>query len=108
MSFNQIMLFPPIAFLFFIIVSAAISKVSSKLAPQGNDAPWKFKPYAGGEEVTSHHVQPDYSEFFPYAFFFTVMHVVALILATVPAETIILPMIYVLAAVLALLILFRR
>ena len=91
-----------------MIVAAAISKISSKLAPQGSDAPWKYKPYAGGEEVTSHHVQPDYSEFFPYAFFFTVMHVVALVLATVPAQTILLPMLYVLAAVLALLILFRR
>ena len=32
-------------------------------------------------------VQPDYGQFFPFAFFFTILHVVALMVATVPAGT---------------------
>jgi NADH:ubiquinone oxidoreductase subunit 3 (subunit A) len=42
-------------------------------------------PYACGEELPTHMIQPDYGQFYPFAFFFTVLHVVALIATTVPA-----------------------
>jgi hypothetical protein len=42
------------------------------------------RSYACGEDVPDHRMQPDYAQFFPFAFFFTIMHVVALIVATVP------------------------
>ncbi|OGV58660.1 MAG: hypothetical protein A2283_02465 [Lentisphaerae bacterium RIFOXYA12_FULL_48_11] len=45
----------------------------------------KFKAYACGEDVKNHRISPDYSEFFPFAFFFTIMHVLALVVVTVPA-----------------------
>jgi NADH-quinone oxidoreductase subunit A len=46
----------------------------------------KGKAYACGEDVKDHRVQVDYHQFFPFAFFFTIMHVLALVVATVPAE----------------------
>jgi NADH:ubiquinone oxidoreductase subunit 3 (subunit A) len=44
----------------------------------------KGKAYACGEDSKQNRVQPDYSQFFPFAFFFTIMHVLALVVATVP------------------------
>jgi len=43
------------------------------------------KSYACGEDVKNNRIQPDYSQFFPFAYFFTIIHVVALIISTVPA-----------------------
>jgi NADH-quinone oxidoreductase subunit A len=55
--------------------------------------------------------QPDYSNFFPYAFFFTLAHVATLIITTVPTETkstFVMAGIYIIGASLGLYILFRR
>jgi NADH-quinone oxidoreductase subunit A len=69
------------------------------------------KPYAGGETIEKHRVQVDYSQFFPFAFFFTILHVVTLVVSTSPArtlESLAIAAIYVLGALLGLFILFRR
>ena len=69
------------------------------------------KPYAGGETIEKHRVQIDYGQFFPFAFFFTILHVVTLVVATSPARTLqglAVSVIYVLGALLGLFILFRR
>lgn len=62
--------------------------------------------------ITScHRVRPDYSQFFPFAFFFTIMHVVALMVATIPGGAIKLyaiAVLYLIVAVSALFILFRK
>jgi hypothetical protein len=42
-------------------------------------------PYSCGEELPTHMIQPDYGQFYPFAFFFTVLHVVALTATTIPA-----------------------
>jgi NADH-quinone oxidoreductase subunit A len=63
------------------------------------------------ETIQSHRVQVDYGQFFPFAFFFTILHVVTLVVATSPArtlESLAIALIYVLGAVLGLFILFRR
>ncbi len=69
------------------------------------------KPYAGGETMAHNRVQVDYGQFFPFAFFFTILHVVTLVVATSPArtlESLAIALIYVLGALLGLFILFRR
>ena len=69
------------------------------------------KSYACGEDVPTHLIQPDYTQFFPFAFFFTILHVIALIAATVPFETFetfTIAVIYILGAIVGLSILFRR
>jgi NADH-quinone oxidoreductase subunit A len=55
-------------------------------------------------------IQPDYSQFFPFAFFFTVLHVVALVIATIPVapDTITIALVYILVASVGLLTLLRR
>jgi len=68
-------------------------------------------PYACGEDLPTHMIQPDYGQFYPFAFFFTVLHVVALTATTVPAvsiSTIIIAGIYVAGAIAGLTILYKK
>lgn len=105
---KSILLAPPLAFLIMLACSLVLSRVSNAFSVQGTPSPGKTKAYACGEDLSVNQARPDYSEFFPFAFFFTIMHVVALIVTTVPAGTYGLPLLYLAVAVLALLILFRR
>ena len=86
MSLNEWLLLPPIAFvlmLFFMLLQ--LKGFGPLTFKGGKPSPGKGKPYACGEDVKDHRVQPDYEQFFSFAFFFTILHVVALVLATVPA-----------------------
>ena len=70
-----------------------------------------LKPYACGEEVTGRMIQPDYGQFFPFAFFFTILHVVALMATTVPVETastFVIALVYIAGAVVGLTVLYRK
>jgi len=69
------------------------------------------KSYACGEDAPTNLMQPDYSQFFPFAFFFTILHVFTLIVATAPVltpQSFVMASIYILAAITGLVILFRR
>jgi NADH-quinone oxidoreductase subunit A len=77
-----------------------------KISPDG-----KFKAYACGEDVPDHRVQPDYGQFFHFAFFFTLMHVVALVVTTVPAGSLSaagFAVAFLVCAAIGLSVLFRR
>ena len=67
--------------------------------------------YACGEENIDNMIQPDYSQFFPFAFFFTILHVVALMIATVQVDSpraIAIAFVYIAVAIVGLMILLRR
>jgi NADH-quinone oxidoreductase subunit A len=112
MSTGILLVIPPVALTLLVLFVWAFSSSLSPLAfkrkgPRGA----LDKPYAGGENLEKHRVQPDYSQFFPFAFFFTILHVVTLIVATSPtglAGSVTFAVLYVLGALLALYILFRR
>lgn len=110
---NYALLFPPAAFLVMLLV-AAVQYWSLKALSSGEkwpDSPGKLKSYACGEDVANHRVQPNYSQFFPFAFFFTIMHVAALVVATVPRGSPLASLFavaYLAAAAIGLFVLFRR
>lgn len=99
---------PPIAFLILLAVAFLVSISSNVLAAKGVESGGKSKSYACGENLSDNKAQPDYSQFFPFAFFFTIMHVLVLIIATAPRGVIGLPLVYIGAGVIALFVLFRR
>jgi hypothetical protein len=71
----------------------------------------KGKAYACGEDVKDNKAQPDYRQFFPFAFFFTIMHVLALVVATVPEKSVPATAIavgYGVSLVIGLFVLFRK
>jgi NADH-quinone oxidoreductase subunit A len=81
------------------------------IAYKGRQTEDARKPYACGEEFDGYMIQPDYSQFFPFVFFFTILHVVALTIATVPMgemATFSIAAVYLIGAMLGLFILLRR
>lgn len=110
---DNIFLSPPVAFTLMLISAILLSALFSRIGytHKGKDIGGMEKSYACGEDVSTNLMQPDYSQFFPFAFFFTILHVVTLMVATVPVETVesfSIAAIYILGAASALLILFRR
>jgi NADH-quinone oxidoreductase subunit A len=105
---ENILLSPPVAFVTLLVFVLLMTYLSKFMAAKGTVSLGKGEAYASGEDFKGHKVQPNYSQFFPFAFFFTIMHVVALIVATVPKEISLLAFIYIFIALLALLILYRK
>ena len=90
---ENIALTPPVVFLEVLVVMVIFSKALSLLSYKikGKVPGGTCKSYACGENVPTHLMQPDYSQFFPFAFFFTVLHVVTLMIATAPMEILVSP-----------------
>ena len=104
----QILLAPPVTLIIFILLGLGLSRAIAGYAAAGGESERKLESYACGHRQVTHSVSPDYSQFFPYAFFFTIMHVLALVVATAPPGQLILPLLYIAGGLLALVIIFRR
>jgi len=109
---KDLILSPAVAFLvmlvFLLVFAKLFARFAYKAKSQGKGA---GESYACGEDVPDHLSQPDYSQFFPYAFFFTIAHVATLILTTVPMETfrtLAMAVIYIFVVVIGLYVLLRR
>lgn len=112
MSLEHIILSPPLAFIALFVVIGLLVLWASRLAVRPSSVQQgTLKAYACGEDVKDHRARPDYGQFFPFAFFFTIMHVVALIVATVPAENFRifgLALLFIAASAMGLFILYRN
>jgi len=108
---NNILLSPPAAFIIVLAAMLLFLRFLSILSYKGRPGEGAEKSYACGEEAPTEMVQPDYSQFFPFAFFFTILHVFTLTIATIPAITagsFAVAVIYIASAITGLVILFRR
>ena len=112
---TDLLLIPPVTFLVMLVLSWVHSRGFDALAFKVDPAkqpPGKYKPYACGEiDVADHRAQPDYDQFFPFAFFFTIMHVVALIVTTLPVgspHAMVLALGFLFSAFVAVYVLLRR
>jgi NADH:ubiquinone oxidoreductase subunit 3 (subunit A) len=84
---NAILL-PPVAFLVFLVLGIILLGFGALISAKGRSYKGKKTQYACGEDVPAAKLQPDYSSFFPFALFFTIIHVTALIMATIPSGNI--------------------
>lgn len=109
---NVLILTPPVVFIIVLIVALYVSRLLSKLAFQPKNHPKsQTKPYSCGEDIPDQMIEIDYSQFFPFAFYFTILHVLALMIALVPTgtiETLVIAVFYILGAIIGLLVLYRR
>jgi NADH:ubiquinone oxidoreductase subunit 3 (subunit A) len=112
--FKNILMLPPITFLIVLAVVLFQVYTLSLLALKSNSiAPGKTKAYACGEDVPCHRANPEFGQFFSFALFFTIMHVVALMMATLPpgkmsGQAVGIDVVYMVGAMIALVILYRR
>jgi NADH:ubiquinone oxidoreductase subunit 3 (subunit A) len=112
---SSVHLLPPVAFVIVlgaVFLQSRFMDVFSLRPRKGHVEPaGKRKPYASGEDVADHRAQPDFGPFFHFAFFFTILHVVALIVATVPRGSVSASALaagFLVSAAVGLLVLFRR
>jgi NADH-quinone oxidoreductase subunit A len=109
---NELLLTPPVVFIAVLVAALFFAYVLSKLALKPKNIPAGLtKEYSCGEDIKTHMIQPDYSQFFPFAFYFTILHVVALMIATVPMATIqtfMIAVVYILGAIVGLFVLYKR
>jgi NADH-quinone oxidoreductase subunit A len=80
----ETLLSPPLAFLLFLAIFTALYFLAGRLAPKVNAVGDKLKSYACGEDIPGMKLQFGYRLFFFIALFFTMMHVAALVVATLP------------------------
>ncbi len=80
----EFLLSPPIAFFFFLLVAYLLYALGNSMAPKLNRTPGKLSTYACGEDIPGVKVQFGFRLFYLFALFFTIMHVAALVIATVP------------------------
>jgi len=85
MSGIEILLSPPVAFVLILAVSVLLYLLGKRMAPKPTKSGGKLTSYACGEDIPGSKIQFGYRLFFFVALFFTIMHVAALVIATVPA-----------------------
>jgi NADH-quinone oxidoreductase subunit A len=109
---SELLLTPPVVFIAVLAVTILLAYILSKLAVKPKNIPAGLtKEYSCGEELPTHMIQPDYTQFFPFAFYFTILHVVALMIATVPMatmQTFLVAVVYILGAIIGLFVLYKR
>ncbi len=84
-----ILLSPPVAFVVFLAAAFGLYALGRGMAPKLTKAGGKLTTYACGENIPGVKVQFGYRLFFYIALFFTMMHVAALVIATVPSGKIV-------------------
>jgi len=78
---------PPVAFIVVLLAALGFSWLCARLSLRPRThAKDQCEPYACGEEGYNNTARPDFSVFFPFAFFFTIAHVAALTITAVPVS----------------------
>ncbi|MEF3280795.1 MAG: NADH-quinone oxidoreductase subunit A [Elusimicrobiota bacterium] len=105
----QILLYPPFAFLITLVLILLFGKMIKSFEPAITKKPETSKTYACGEDFPAQKVSAGYEEFYPYAIFFTILHVAALMLMTLAFSSGVsfaVPLIYIITVLLIISILF--
>ena len=110
MSAQTILISTPVIFLVFLLLLMLLSIYLKRKADKTPSGKHAFDPYAcaQSQDAVSQYVNPNFKRMFYLAFFFTVMHVLVMIVATAPAGHTLMPVAYICVGILAMLILFRK
>ena len=107
-TLEDIIVSPLLVFIIFLLIAYAIYRFGGLLSPKTKIVGGKLKAYACGEDIPGKFIQPTYQLFY-VAFFFTILHVSALVVATVPNSNLaIIGVVYLLMLLLSIYVLMRR
>ncbi|HOK80849.1 MAG TPA: hypothetical protein PK354_08360 [bacterium] len=81
----NVLLSPPVAFVIIAGLFTCLYIIAGKIAASSQKSKGKVSTYACGEDMPGFKFQIGYGLFFIFALFFTIMHVAALVVATLPA-----------------------
>lgn len=101
---------PPILFVIFISLGGLMLGVGKLISAKGTDNPAKFIHYSCGEDLETPHLELNYHAFFRLALLFGILHIVALVISTIPVEMDMkfLSIIYIVGTAVSILILLER
>ncbi|MCM8764102.1 MAG: hypothetical protein NC830_01890 [Candidatus Omnitrophica bacterium] len=85
MGKTGILISPPMAFLIMVLTLSIFYLWVGKFASRGEKSRDKQSTYACGENLSGFKFQFGYRLFFIFALLFTIMHVAALVIATLPS-----------------------
>ena len=110
MNAQQLLVTTPVLFVSFLLLLMLLSVYLKRKADKTPSGKHAFDPYACGqsEDAVSQYVNPNFRRMFYLAFFFTIMHVLVMIVATAPMGHTLMPVAYIAVGALAMLILFRK
>ncbi len=80
----EFLISPPVAFIFLLAIAFLLYPIGRAMAPKVKKTPGKLSTYACGEDIPGEKVQFGFRLFYTFALFFTIMHVAALVIATIP------------------------
>lgn len=104
-----VLLSPPVAFVIFLALALGLYGLGGRLGPKLSKSAGKLTTYACGENIPGAKVQFGYRLFFFVALFFTMMHVAALVIATIPGGRVaLLAVFYLIMILLSILALVTR
>jgi len=101
---------PPILFAIFISLGGLMLGVGKLVSAKGTENPAKFTHYSCGEDLETPHLELNYHAFFRLAMLFGILHIVSLVISTIPVkmDMKILSVIYIVGAAVSILILLER
>lgn len=109
---EKILASPPATFIIIFLLIWSLARLCRALSFRAkSQAAGTTTPYACGEATYNPLAHPDYSNFFQFAFFFTIAHVATLMISTAPAqsaETMVVALIYVQGVIVGLSVLLRK
>jgi len=101
---------PPVVFIIFMLIGWLLLAGGKKIAAKGEESQGKYTHYSCGEDLEVPNFNLNYHQFFRLALLFGILHIVALVIATIPAESDIrfFPIIYLLSAGIGMYILLEH
>jgi len=109
---NNWLISPPVIFTLILALLFMLNRLFREVAFHSDKSkPGCTKAYACGENNFDSNAQPDYSLFFPFAFFFTLAHVATLMITTMPLVdpgVLAMAVLYIVGGIVGLYVLLRK
>ena len=84
MATKDVLLSPPVAGSIFLALVYGLYRLGGILAAKGEEQPGKHQPYACGEDLLPPEALLTYHVFFQLALMFSLLHLAALVISTLP------------------------
>lgn len=110
MQAHNLLLSPAMVFILFLFIGWLLLAAGMAISAKSEDSPGKHMHYSCGEDLETPSFELSYHVFFRLALLFGILHIIALMISTIPAgfATKLLPVLYLVSAGVSMSILLER